>query len=294
MISLTVLSIVATFAFAFMNGGFKFGIDFQPGISLTAQFSEAVPLDSLTSEKLNQSLVGTTYKFSVQSLGDAGKKTFVFRASTSGTQENIQSIMQEDAMKALKAVYGDANVTVVQSDYIGPSLSAELVIQTVGVIVAALVFIFLYVLLRFKIGYAVGAILSLLHDTLFILGFIGAVGMEMSMAVIAAVLTIIGYSLNDTIVVYDRIRENSKLLKGMDTGNLIDTSITQSLSRTILTGGTTILAALSLYVFSTGQVKDFALVMIVGIIVGTYSSIYIASPVLMLFGKGKAVAEDSK
>lgn len=289
--ALAILSIVAAFAMTFVQGGFRFGVDFQPGINLTVQFDASVSEDSLAVGKISQALEGKTYKFSVQTLGDAAKRTFVLRASTSGSQENVQLAMEGEAMESLKSAYGADKVQVVQSDYIGPSMSTELLFQTIGVTAASMILIFVYILFRFKIGYAMGAILSLVHDTLFVLGFIGFMGMEMSMAVVAALITIIGYSLNDTIVVFDRIRENVKLLRSSNIGDVVDTSVTQSLSRTIITSGTTLLAAVALYIFTSGQVKDFALCLIVGIAVGTFSSIYIASPVMMFFTKDTEAAE---
>jgi preprotein translocase subunit SecF len=138
-----------------------------------------------------------------------------------------------------------------------------------------------YIWFRFRLGFAVSAITALAHDVLIMLGFIGTLGLEVSTTTIAAVLTIIGYSLNDTIVVFDRIRENQGFLKGDRFDNIVNTSITQSLSRTIITSLTTLMAVAALYVFGTGAIKDFALNLIVGILVGTYSSIFIASPVLL-------------
>ena len=123
--------------------------------------------------------------------------------------------------------------------------------------------------------------MALFHDVLIMLGFIGTFQLEVNTTTIAAVLTIIGYSLNDTIVVFDRIRENTGLLKGEKFSRIIDISITQSLSRTIITSLTTLIAVLALYFFGTGPIKDFALNLIVGIIAGTYSSIFIASPILL-------------
>ena len=139
----------------------------------------------------------------------------------------------------------------------------------------------MYIWFRFKLGFAISAITALGHDVLIMLGFIGTIGLEVSTTTIAAVLTIIGYSLNDTIVVFDRVRENQSLLKGERFDIVVNTSITQSLSRTLITSLTTLLAVLALYLFGTGSIKDFALNLIVGILVGTYSSIFIASPVLL-------------
>lgn len=283
--------IVAGFAATFIQGGFRMGIDFQPGISLTVQLAEDLSPEQAALENLRSALTDTQYRFNVQPLGEAAARTFVLRASITSGQENIQSEMAADALKALETRLGAGKAVQVASDYIGPSLSTELVWQTFGLTLAAIVLIFAYTLIRFQVGYAVGAIIALVHDTLFILALVGALQLEVTTAIVAAVLTIIGYSLNDTIVVFDRMRENSKLMAGKPFELIIDTSITQSLGRTVITSVTTQVAALALFIFTTGTVRDFALALLVGIIAGTFSSIYIASPVLLLFKAPKKAAD---
>ena len=145
----------------------------------------------------------------------------------------------------------------------------------------ALLLILAYVWFRFKLAFAVSAIIALVHDVAIMLGFIGTFQMEVSTATIAAVLTIIGYSLNDTIVIFDRVRENIGILREESFENIINASITQSLSRTLITSLTTLLAVLAIFIFGTGAIKDFALNLIVGIFVGTYSSMFVASPILL-------------
>ncbi|MFW6209069.1 MAG: protein translocase subunit SecF, partial [Spirochaetota bacterium] len=172
-------------------------------------------------------------------------------------------------------------VVIKQSEYVGPRFSKTLAEQSFSLTLLALVLILIYIWFRFQFGYAISAIVALTHDVLVMLGFIGATQMEVSTTTIAAVLTIIGYSLNDTIVIFDRIRENEGLLQGRDIEDIINTSISQSLSRTLITSLTTLLAVVALYLFGTGAIKDFALNLIVGIIVGTYSSIFVASPMLL-------------
>jgi len=181
----------------------------------------------------------------------------------------------------LEEAFGEGSVVIKQSEYVGPRFSRSLAEQSISLPLLALVLILLYIWFRFKFGYALSAITALAHDVLIMLGFIGATQLEVSTTTIAAVLTIIGYSLNDTIVVFDRIRENEGLLQGRDIEDIINTSITQSLSRTLITSLTTLLAVTALFVFGTGTIKDFALNLIVGILVGTYSSVFIASPVLL-------------
>jgi len=215
----------------------------------------------------------------VQVVGSPTLSEFMVRVSD--PEGNKKDEIEAAITSSLEKSFGANTVVIKQSDYVGPRFSSSLASQSISLTIAALALILLYIWFRFKLGFAVSAITALAHDVLIMLGFIGTFGMEVSTTTIAAVLTIIGYSLNDTIVVFDRIRENQNLLKGERLDKIINTSITQSLSRTIITSLTTLLAVFALYMFGTGSIKDFALNLIVGILVGTYSSIFIASPVLL-------------
>lgn len=215
----------------------------------------------------------------VQVVGKESLSEFIIRVSD--PEGSRKEEIEVDIVSFLEKVFGDNTVVIKQSDYVGPRFSSNLASQSVSLTLVALLLILAYIWFRFKLGFAVSAITALGHDVLIMLGFIGSLGLEVSTTTIAAVLTIIGYSLNDTIVVFDRIRENKTLLKGDRFDIIVNTSITQSLSRTIITSLTTLLAVVALYVFGTGAIEDFALNLIVGILVGTYSSIFIASPVLL-------------
>jgi preprotein translocase subunit SecF len=138
-----------------------------------------------------------------------------------------------------------------------------------------------------KLTYALGATVALVHDLLITVGVFSLLNKEFDLTIVAALLTIIGYSLNDTIIVFDRIRENIRAKKAVDLGETINKSINQTLSRTLLTSGTTLLVVLCLYLFGGGVIHDFALALLVGIVVGTYSSIFVASPILLIFGTSK-------
>ena len=215
----------------------------------------------------------------VQVIGNETLSEFMIRVSDpEGTKKDE---IEVEITNSLEKAFGANTVVIKQSDYVGPRFSSSLASQSITLTIVALALILLYIWFRFKLGFAVSAITALAHDVLIMLGFIGTFGLEVSTTTIAAVLTIIGYSLNDTIVVFDRIRENKVLLKGDRFDNIVNISITQSLSRTIITSLTTLLAVVALYVFGTGSIEDFALNLIVGIVVGTYSSIFIASPVLL-------------
>jgi preprotein translocase subunit SecF len=215
----------------------------------------------------------------VQVVGEPYLQEFQIRAAAQ--EENAKDALETEVKSLLSGEYGANNVIVKGSDYVGPKFSAALSASAILLVVVALVLIMLYIWFRFKFAYAVSALTALLHDILIMLGFIAAARLEVSTTTIAAVLTIIGYSLNDTIVVFDRIRENTQTMTGSSTERIINKSITQSLSRTLMTSFTTLLAVIPLYIFATGGIKLFALNLIVGIVVGTYSSIFVASPVLL-------------
>jgi len=151
----------------------------------------------------------------------------------------------------------------------------------------AMVGILIYITLRFELRFGLAAVAALLHDTVIVIGAFSLADKEFTLPVIAALLTVIGYSLNDTIVVFDRIRDNLKLRRGMPLGELLNMSINQTLSRTILTSGTTMLVIAAIFVLGGAVIHDFAFALLVGVGVGTYSSIYVASPILMLFDKKK-------
>lgn len=215
----------------------------------------------------------------VQIVGDDYLQEFQVRIQTES--EGQKDVLENEVTTLLENSFGAENIVVKQSDYVGPKFSAMLTSSSILLVVIALALILVYIWIRFQLGFAISALTALFHDVLVMLGFIAVFRLEVSTTTIAAVLTIIGYSLNDTIVVFDRIRENTALMKGTKYDKVINTSITQSLSRTLFTSLTTLLAVLPLYIFATGSIKLFALNLIVGVVVGTYSSIFIASPVLL-------------
>jgi preprotein translocase subunit SecF len=275
-IAFSVLCIVAGIAVTIVRGGFNLGLDFQAGLSQQVHIEGANA--SIDQVRLALSDIEGVQ---IQEAG-AGEQNYIIKVKQ---QESVNtSTFQEDMrsriLKTLSASFGGEAVRELQSEYVGPRFSSDLTSQTILLTVFALLLILLYCWFRFKLGYAMAAITATIHDTLFMIGFIGAFQLEVSTATIAAILTIIGYSLNDTIVIFDRIRENTSLLRENSFSLIINTSTTQSLSRTIYTSVTTLLAIIALYIFGSGDVKQFALNMIIGVVVGTYSSLFIACPVL--------------
>ena len=215
----------------------------------------------------------------VQVVGKESNQEFQIRVGD--PEGNMKRELENKIVNLLETSFGSHVAVVKQSDYVGPKFSSTLARASISLTLTALVLVLVYLWFRFKLAFGVSAIIALFHDVLIMLGFIGTFRLEVSTTTIAAVLTIIGYSLNDTIVVFDRIRENTGLLKGEKFSRVVDISITQSLSRTIITSLTTLIAVLALYFFGTGSIKGFALNLIIGIVAGTYSSIFIASPILL-------------
>ena len=300
--SLSIAMIVAVWIGTFAQGGFNLGIDFKPGLSETVQIVTGTPtieavrkaLKDYETDLKSKDAKYQSHSFSVQPIGADLDHKFQLRAVA--TQEeskvsNLQEEMSGKAKAALEGTFGAGSVNVLQTEFIGPSLSGELVVQTTWIAFSAVLVILLYIWFRFKFAYALAAIIALIHDPIFILGLIGSIQMEVTTATIAVVLTIIGYSLNDTIVVFDRIRENLRLHQGMNMYDLIDLAITQTLSRTLISSLTVLLAMVAVAVFTQGSIRDFAEALIVGVIVGTYSSIFVAAPLMVAFAGGKPPKE---
>lgn len=216
----------------------------------------------------------------IQVVGSDDAQEFLIRLEDDGTAK-FSDTAAAKMFSLLEDEYGTGTVIVKQSDYVGPRFSTDLGQSVILLVSLALALILLYIWVRFELAFAVSAIIALTHDVILLIGFIGITQMEVVTATVAAVLTIVGYSLNDTIVVFDRIRENRQLMRDADLKTIVNTSITQSLSRTLITSVTTLLAVAAIYIFATGQIRDFALAMMIGVVIGTYSSIFIASPVLL-------------
>ena len=225
-------------------------------------------------------------RFSLQATGAPDEQRYIVRADlVAGADGGAgdQKATEERIFSLLADAFGAEQVTIQQTDFVGPSFSRVLGEQAVWLVVVAFALIFVYILFRFRAAFAVGALLALVHDIAIMLGVLGTLQLEISTATIAAVLTIVGYSLNDTIVIFDRIRENETLMRDSDFELVINTSITQSLSRTVITSLTTMLAVLAIYIFSTSSIKTFALSLMIGVVVGTYSSMFVAAPTVLMW-----------
>ena len=214
---------------------------------------------------------------SVQAVGSASDRTFQIRVNDDGKDVNASTTIRLALAKAFVDKYGADNVAVISTDFVGSRLSNNLATQAAWLVLATLALIWVYCALRFRWDFAIGCVLSVFHDALIMVAFVVWTRMSFNSTTIAAILTIIGYSINDTIVVFDRIRENMKLYPDMKMTDILNLAQTEILGRTIITTTVTMVAVFSLYFFTTGDMKDFALVILVGMTSGVYSTIYIAS-----------------
>ncbi|MBI9095012.1 MAG: protein translocase subunit SecF [Sphaerochaeta sp.] len=221
----------------------------------------------------------------VQTMGASDGQMFQVRLGIK--DDDTQASMEEDVRLALDAHFGEGSVVVLASDYIGAKFSKTLVSSSILAIIVAMALILVYIWFRFRIAYAVSSLIALVHDVLMLLGIIALFQFEFSSTTIAALLTIIGYSLNNTIVIFDRIRENVSLHKEVSLSVQIDKSVTQSLSRTIMSAVTTLAAILPLAVFASGDIRMFAVNMGFGILIGTFSSNLLAPAMLYWISKAQ-------
>ncbi|MDR2181398.1 MAG: protein translocase subunit SecF [Treponema sp.] len=219
---------------------------------------------------------------SVQILGKPEDRSFMIRLQEKEMGGNFAAT---DIAGALKKHFGESEIAVTNSNFVGSRFSKNLADQAGILLCATLILILIYASIRFKPQYAIGAVLAIMHDALVIVAFIVWTGMEFNTTTIAAILTILGYSINDTIVIFDRVREDRQVYRDDDFDNVLNRSITETLGRTFITTLTTMLAVLSLYMFTTGSMKDFALSLLVGMVSGVYSTIFIACGFVSLWEK---------
>ncbi|MDV2495947.1 MAG: protein translocase subunit SecF [bacterium] len=257
--------------------GLNYGIDFAGGTLVELKMPRPVDIEDVRRELRGIGMGDST----IQHYGSKDEILIRMMRSPTGI-EGIADI-QGQIIKALEVVYGEGSIELRRTEVVGPQVGAALRRQATLAMAYALIGILIYITIRFEFRFAVAAILALVHDVLITLGAFALTNRELSLPVIAAFLAIVGYSLNDTIVVFDRIRENLRLYRRESYEGVINRSINETLSRTILTSLTTLLVVLALFFLGGEVIHDFAFALLVGIIVGTYSSIFIASPLLILW-----------
>lgn len=259
--------------------GLNLGIDFKGGtlIEISIKNSNISELRSILSSEFND--------VSLQEFGDS--ETIIIRLQNASSNESIKTIDK------VKGLISNKVEEFRRSEFVGPTISSELLWTGLQAICFALIAILIYIWLRFEWQFGFGAVVALTHDVIFTLGVLSLFNIDFSLSSIAAILTIAGYSINDSVVIFDRIRENLRKYKKLDLTNLFNVSINNTLSRTVITSLTTLIALICLFIFGGEVIKPFAFTMIIGIIIGTYSSIFIAVPTLLIF-KFRPQEEDNK
>lgn len=272
-VSISIALILVGVVFILLHGGFNQSIDFTGGSLVEIQLDQAVALQDIRNI--------------VEQAGFSGAEVTTF-----GAPEEVlikvkrigeAAAASEAISEALSAGLTERTIDIRRIETVGPKIGGELRTAAFWAIIYSLIGIIIYISWRFEFRFAVAAIIALIHDVMITLGFFSTTNREISLAVIAAVLTIVGYSLNDTIVLFDRIRENLKARRRENYEQLVNSSINEVLSRTIITSLTTLLVVLCLVIFGGEVIRDFALTLTVGVIVGTYSSIFVASPIIILW-----------
>lgn len=259
-----------------LKGHVQLGIDFSGGTLVQVRFQKPVHIEDLRStlKKLSDNLV--IQKFTM------GTEEYLIRMEV--REEGTEQI-GKDVQAALDAKFGKGVSEIRSVETVGPKVGRDLRESAMWATVLALAMLLVYMVFRFTFSMGLGAIFCLVHDLIIVYGFFVWTGKEFNLTILAAMLTIIGYDINDTIVVCDRIRENLKIMKKRPLAEIINSSINQTLSRTILTSGFTLLVVLALLFFGTNVLRDFAWALLMGILFGTYSSIFVASPLVLAMDK---------
>ncbi|QMU99407.1 protein translocase subunit SecF [Borrelia sp. A-FGy1] len=267
------------FIFTFMyRDGYNWGVDFSSGVSINFVIDKPNIKDDEVKKILSS--VYKTFELNEIISNNNDRSHFSIIVKLDVTDYVFKKGIQNTLIEKLETEY-KAHVEILDSYFIDSSFSSALRKKSIFLVCLTFTLVLVYVTIRFRLSYAVASIFATVHDILFVIAFLGTFRIEINSSIIVSILTIIGYSLNDTIIIFDRIRENSKKLIGISFLNVLNISIKQTFSRTILTSITTFMAVLSIYIFTEGSVKDFSLIFMVGVVVGTYSSIFIASPILL-------------
>ena len=275
-LSLSILSILAVIFI-----GLNFGIDFKGGILIEVRTSDNISIADIRSN-ISDLDIG---EISIQEFGV--NTDYLIRVERQKGEDDAQQKAVELIKNNLSTTFLD-KIEYRRLEFVGPTVSKDLVFDGVMAIICAITAMLAYIWFRFELPFAIGAIIALVHNIILTMGVFALLGLEFNLATVAAILLIIGYSMNDTVVVYDRIRENLRKFKKMNLIELLDKSINQTLTRTINTTVTTILALGALYIIGGQIIADFAFAMLWGIIVGTYSSIFIAATILIYLNVRKS------
>jgi preprotein translocase subunit SecF len=259
------------------------GVDFRGGTELRVQFNDQAPnIDKIRSAVISEGVSDA----SITTFGDASNKEVLISLPEENNEAGLD-VGRQKIEAALSGPYG-GHFAIRDTQVVGPTVGRQLEGQAGRAVLYSLLGMLVYLWFRFQLIYGVAAVVACFHDTLITVGAFALTGQEISLTVIAAILTLVGYSMNDTIVVFDRIRENLRLTRREPLPAVVNRSINQTLSRTVLTSGLTFLTVLSLYIFGGAVLKGFSFALVVGILIGTYSSIAIAAPMLVAWQEWRA------
>ena len=272
--AIIVSSILIIFSIlSFSVKGLNFGIDFSSGYIVQLKFEKDMNISNVRNAFEKNGVSDSI----IQYFGSNNEIIIKFKEDSSFSKDTVNNFLT-------KSLSEDYNFDILKLEFVGSQIGAELREKGEWAMLVALLCILLYIGLRFEFLFGIGAIIALIHDVIITLGIFSILQLEFNLSVLSAVLAVIGYSLNDTIVVYDRIRENSRTVRNDSFIDVLNSSVNQTLSRTVITSLTTLFVLLSLYILGGAAVENFALAMIIGILIGTYSSIYIASTSLYYLG----------
>ena len=267
-----------------INNGPKLSIDFKGGTLVAVQYTKPININNLRSELKTVTINGQKFDFSTSEIKHFGNKSNV--SIRIANMEDEPENFSQNFIDFLRNIYPDSlpenkDEFILLLDTLSPKIGSELSGKAIMAILYALTLILIYISFRFEFIFAIGAIAAIAHDVIITLGIFSILGYEISLPIVAAFLTIVGYSLNDTIVIFDRIRENMKTRKKDPVAATVNKSINESLSRTIVTSLTTLMVVITLYIFGGEVIHYFSFALIIGVLVGTYSSIFVASLIVV-------------
>ncbi|MFY2824738.1 protein translocase subunit SecF [Ruegeria sp. MALMAid1280] len=280
-LGISALMMVVAFT-SFMLQGLNFGIDFRGGTTIRTQSTQEIDIGAYRDAIAPLELGDVTITEIFDPTFGADENVAMIRIQAQADAEAVSAATVTSVEEALKVAVPDIEFVSVES--VGPKVSGELIQTAVIAVMLAIGAVLVYIWLRFEWQFALGAVAALVHDVILTIGIFSELQIRFDLAIIAALLTIVGYSLNDTVVVFDRVRENLRKYKKKDLKEVLNISINETLSRTVMTSVTTLLALISLYVLGGDVIRGFVFAMIWGVIVGTYSSVFVASTILLWLG----------
>jgi len=275
--------IIAAGLFVIWQRGLPLGVEFSGGSIVIAKFDQQVPDNQRIRDALDRAMPGTGQNSIINSYGDAASRQVMIRVPAVGEESGVNLSKTADAVEAALKQAQLGSFQVVGREIVGPIVGQQLTRQGTLAMVLALGGILLYVAFRFQFSFAVGAVVATVHDLLVTFAFLAFFRYDLSLNVIAALLTITGYSVNDTIVIFDRVRENMRGMRRDNITHIVNVAVNQCMDRTVLTAGATLLSVLALYLFGGEVLHAFAFTMLVGVIVGTYSSVFIAAAIVVIW-----------